>query len=253
MLQRMSTTEFIDFEQRHADDAFYVAIEPLCTLLEAEMSSFGLNAAECYQEVYRLLDMIIEKGENFIRNIDKVLIKLHNEYKRCFRQSVDRDVYGAVCTVAGFTALALQSSCKETYSVTLAQALKEATCRLYDGSRAMLQRIESTPLDEGWFDSYLEQKTSAKARLETGADGMATTGDAIGRLTPIFKGNVREAEAFLRRIDGAKPTAVTEEVNRLLRAGMVTRAGCKGDLWQVLHDYGYYRPSLQNWNYQVNF
>ncbi len=67
----MSTAEIIDFEQRHADDAFYVAIEPLCTQLEAEMPSFGLNAAECYLEVHRLLDMIIEKGENFIRNIDK--------------------------------------------------------------------------------------------------------------------------------------------------------------------------------------
>ena len=76
--------------------------------------------------------------------------------------------------------------------------------------------------------------------------------DTIGRLTPIFKGNVREAEAFLSRIDGAKPTAVTEEVNRLLRAGMVTRSGCKGDLWQVLHQGGYYRPSQSNWNKQVN-
>ena len=61
---------------------------------------------------------------------------------------------------------------------------------------------------------------------------------------------MREAEAFLSRIDGAKPTAVTEEVNRLLRAGMVTRSGCKGDLWQVLHQGGYYKPCQSNWNKQ---
>ncbi len=94
-----------------------------------------------------------------------------------------------------------------------------------------------------------EKPTGTK---KTGGEVGSAPTDTVGRLTPIFKGNVREAEAFLSRIDGAKPTAVTEEVNRLLRAGMVTRSGCKGDLWQVLHQGGYYRPSQSNWNKQVN-
>lgn len=71
-------------------------------------------------------------------------------------------------------------------------------------------------------------------------------------LKPIFRNSVENAQAFLKRIDGAKSTAVTAEVNRLLKEEQITRAGCKGDLWKVLHNYGLYKPSLSNWNQQVN-
>ena len=77
--------------------------------------------------------------------------------------------------------------------------------------------------------------------------------DGIDReLLPIFKNSINEVKAFKRKIDGAKPTAVTQEVNRLLKEEKITKAGCKGDLWEVLHNYKLYKPSKSNWNQQVN-
>ena len=71
-------------------------------------------------------------------------------------------------------------------------------------------------------------------------------------LMPLFKNDQKEVEAFLHKIDGAKPTMITEEVNRLLKQEKITRAGCKGQMWEILHQYKIYMPSVKNWNAQVN-
>lgn len=85
-------------------------------------------------------------------------------------------------------------------------------------------------------------------------DGDAKTPDAIvAELMPIFKNNREETELFVNRIDGLKPTAVTETVNELLRNKTITRSGCKSSMWRILNNYGLYKPSLQNWSAQVNF
>ncbi len=116
------------------------------------------------------------------------------------------------------------------------------------------------------FDIHDNAQVTIVAPGQGGQDGQATGGEkATGggkplcpaggieqELRPIFKNNAEEAAAFVSRIDGAKPTAVTGEVNSLLRAGKVTRAGSKRDLWRILHAAGYYRPSESNWNAQVN-
>ena len=86
---------------------------------------------------------------------------------------------------------------------------------------------------------------------EEGSEPPATV-DIMSELQAIFRNNREEAAAFIRRIDGAKSTFITEEVNRLLREEKITKAGCKRDLWRILHENGYYKPSESNWNSQVN-
>ena len=104
---------------------------------------------------------------------------------------------------------------------------------------------------QGGQDGVRDRKADGE-KAAGDAEPLRPAGGIEEELRPIFKNNAEEAAAFVSRIDGAKPTAVTEEVNSLLRAGKVTRAGSKRDLWRILHAAGYYRPSESNWNAQVN-
>lgn len=74
----------------------------------------------------------------------------------------------------------------------------------------------------------------------------------VDRLTTLFLGNRTEAERFLRCVDGARPTEITQMVNDLVRHGKIPRSMCRVHLWRILHDYGLYSPSVQNWRRQVN-
>lgn len=74
----------------------------------------------------------------------------------------------------------------------------------------------------------------------------------ISELATCFWNDEVAAAKFLSRIDGAKPTAITDEVNALLKQGVIARACCNKDLWNILHSYSLYKPSLSNWNQQVN-
>lgn len=78
------------------------------------------------------------------------------------------------------------------------------------------------------------------------------TDGIVRELLPIFKNSIENVKAFIKKIDAIKPTAVTQEVNRLLKEEKITKAGCKGDLWEVLNRYKLYKPSKSNWNQQVN-
>ena len=71
------------------------------------------------------------------------------------------------------------------------------------------------------------------------------------KLAPVFFGNRELVAEFLGRIKGARPTDVTAEVNRLLKDRKVSDISCNKVLWELLHENGYYTPTLSNWNSQI--
>ena len=71
------------------------------------------------------------------------------------------------------------------------------------------------------------------------------------KLAPVFFGNRELVAEFMGRIKGAKPTDVTAEVNRLLKERKVSDISCNKVLWEILHENGYYAPTLSNWNSQI--
>lgn len=73
----------------------------------------------------------------------------------------------------------------------------------------------------------------------------------VEKLVPVFYGNREIVTEFLGRIKGAKPTDVTAEVNRLLKERKVSDISCNKVLWEILHENGYYPPTLSNWNSQI--
>ena len=76
--------------------------------------------------------------------------------------------------------------------------------------------------------------------------------EIVGRLTPIFYNDKREADGFLVEIQGMKAKQITDRVNQLVRARKISGMSRKRDLWMVLHDYGLYGKSESNWNSQVD-
>ena len=71
------------------------------------------------------------------------------------------------------------------------------------------------------------------------------------KLVPVFFGNRELVAEFMGRIKGAKPTDVTAEVNRLLKERKVSDISCNKALWEILHENGFYAPTLSNWNSQI--
>lgn len=66
-----------------------------------------------------------------------------------------------------------------------------------------------------------------------------------------FYGMADEASAFLGKIRFMKPKEITDLVNTLVSAKVISDASHKRPLWSVLHDNGYYPPSESNWNKNV--
>lgn len=70
-------------------------------------------------------------------------------------------------------------------------------------------------------------------------------------LMPIFKNDEDNTRSFIKAIEGAKPTAITGFVNEWVKRGYI-HSGCqKGELWQILHNYGKYQCTKNTWNKQV--
>ena len=69
-----------------------------------------------------------------------------------------------------------------------------------------------------------------------------TTGLLL-KVKPMFYGDEREANNFLNRIQGMKPTQITALVNQLVKEKKLSDLSCHRDLWQVLHDEGLYTKS----------
>ena len=101
---------------------------------------------------------------------------------------------------------------------------------------------------------------AAYRRIEDALPSLAATGQQVveeqdetlvDKLAPVFFGNREMVAEFLGRIKGARPTDVTAEVNRLLKDRKVSDISCNKVLWELLHENGYYTPTLSNWNSQI--
>lgn len=88
-----------------------------------------------------------------------------------------------------------------------------------------------------------------------GQGNVPLTGEAdealVCKLAPVFYGDRKLVMEFLGRIKGTKPTDVTAEVNRLIKDRKVSDFSCNKVLWEILHENGYYSPTLSNWNSQI--
>ena len=76
--------------------------------------------------------------------------------------------------------------------------------------------------------------------------------EIVAKLKPIFYNDEEEANNFLSEIQGMKAKQITDRVNQLVRARMISEMSRKRELWMVLHDYGLYEKSESNWNSQVD-
>ena len=94
---------------------------------------------------------------------------------------------------------------------------------------------------------WLEQHENGGQSVETEEPSSAI----VDRLKPIFYGSEQEARAFLKSIQGMKPTQITDKVNQLVDEKKISDLSKHRDLWKVLHDCGIYIRSESNWNMQV--
>jgi hypothetical protein len=76
--------------------------------------------------------------------------------------------------------------------------------------------------------------------------------EIVAKLRPIFYNDEEEANSFLSDILRMKATEITDRVNQLVSAHMISGMSRKRDLWSVLHEYGLYDKSESNWNSQVD-
>ena len=75
--------------------------------------------------------------------------------------------------------------------------------------------------------------------------------EIISQLKPMFFGNEEKVLAFLDNIRGAKPTQITDLVNKMVAEKELSDISCHRDLWYVLNKYGFYDRSENNWNKQI--
>lgn len=83
------------------------------------------------------------------------------------------------------------------------------------------------------------------------ADDAKKHEETVSGLLPIFWNNRDEVEQFLKRIKGAKPIEVTNEVNELLKANKISTKSVHHTLHSILKHGGYYERSESNWNKMV--
>lgn len=89
-------------------------------------------------------------------------------------------------------------------------------------------------------------------RLEEQLEGMIMNRkEIVVKLKNVFYGIETEANNFLLSIQGMKPTQITNKVNQLVADKKISEFSKKHELWSVLHEYGYYKPTESNWNQQV--
>ena len=250
MKRRFQPEDDESVARQYAGNELYQSIRSISHLIE-EKSAFAMSAEECFTEVTELLTLIAREREAILPRLETLLIEKHNEYKRLERHLSDDQIYQAVAIVFGYAMLALDSSHATFFRYTLPMRLCfTVTLRKFSGWTDLLAQIFNVDLPDGWFDRFIAEGGEDAGEMKVGEAPAAF--DIISELQVIFHNNCEEAAAFIRRIDGAKSTFITEEVNRLLSEEKITKAGCKRDLWRILHDNGYYKPSESNWNRRVN-
>ena len=94
-----------------------------------------------------------------------------------------------------------------------------------------------------WLEQH--EGTNQGSEAEAPADAI------IDRLKPISYGSEQEARAFLKSIQGMKPTQITDKVNQLVDEKKISELSSHRDLWKVLHDFDLYKRTEANWNMQV--
>lgn len=107
---------------------------------------------------------------------------------------------------------------------------------------------------ENHFHVHKDGKDDDEDMLDAGegdAQGADPSQQMVDRLMPFFYNDRKEVELFVRSVSGAKPMAVVDVVNKLIKAKKISDKSCKRDLWKVMHEEGLYGPGESNWNQYV--
>lgn len=163
MNQRFQNEEIGRVAEQYAENELYLAVCTIGSQLEAELE-FGLCPEECFMETLELLSAIAVKGEDILPSIDDIWLRKFNEYRRFDRHVVEDEIRKAVSVVFGFVILATDSSCHRFYRYTLSRRLMETIAgHPFPDSSAILNRIFSVPLPDGWFDAFLVEEPEEAA------------------------------------------------------------------------------------------
>ena len=251
MNQRFPDAETEKIRSQYADDGLFKAVCQLGDHFQMQTGTVGLKAEECYRDVRTLLDTIAEEGPAALPLLGNLYAKQYNKYKDWDLHAVEQDLLYATGIIFIHAAHAVTKCHIPFYRTTATRILIETVqTHSFDKLDDTVLRIFALPLPDDWFDRFIAEGGEDAGEMKVGETPAAF--DIISELQVIFHNNREEALAFIRRIDGAKSTFITEEVNRLLREEKITKAGCKRDLWRILHDNGYYKIGESTWNRQVN-
>ena len=144
------------------------------------------------------------------------------------------------------------------------QQLKNATAEELSKHHQMAnKRIEEGAARDFWYfykhqvekvvEELWETNELTLAKLKTQTIWMLTV-EWLEREQKRVIDNRKEIVAKLSPIffnDDMKPKQITDMVNKLVRARIISEMSRKRELWSVLHDYGLYEKSESNWNSQV--
>jgi len=79
--------------------------------------------------------------------------------------------------------------------------------------------------------------------------GSCLQGESLAEsLKGAFYGKADVASRFLNEISGLKSTQITKVVGEYMKRRLLSELSSHRDLWQILHENGYYDPSESNWN-----
>lgn len=163
MNQRFQDAEIRLVAEQYAENDLYRAVCSIGSQIEAELK-FGLCPEECFMETLELLSAIAVKGEDILPSIENIWLRKFNEYRRFDRHVVEDEIRKAVSVVFGFVILATDSSRHRFYRYTLPRRLMETIAgHPFPDSSAILNRIFSVPLPDGWFDAFLNEEPEADA------------------------------------------------------------------------------------------
>jgi hypothetical protein len=159
MNQRFQNEEIRRVGEQYAENELYRAISTIGPQLEAELTEFGLCPEECFMEALELLSAIADKGGDILPELEGIWLRMHNEFKRLNRQACEEEIRKAVAIVFGFTILAIDSSRHLFYRYTLAKRLAQVVAdHQFADWPSTLDRIFSVPLNDGWFDAFIEEE-----------------------------------------------------------------------------------------------
>lgn len=159
MNQRFQGEDIRRAHEQYAGNKLYAAICSIGADLEAELTGFGMCAEECFEEVKEVLSLIAEKGDG----IDTTCLKRlwqdkYNQYRRFDRQVGDDEIRKVIGIVFGYVALALDSSESTFCRFTLCRMVQNTIVdNEPEGFDSTIDRIFDVPLEEGWFDRFMEE------------------------------------------------------------------------------------------------